>query len=176
MEGNGPTSGDPRHMGVLIASKNSHKLDLLAAKLLGLTRDDVPTLEAAFERNLLTGCVEDLKIHGDFEPCITPDFARVQAQSNLLFRGDENSRLHRIRGKIIGFLLCPRPILIKDTCIGCKKCADICPAKAIVMKNKLPVINRSTCIRCFCCQEFCPKGAMAVHRPPMARMLSKTKP
>ena len=61
----------------------------------------------------------------------------------------------------------------KDACIGCGKCAKICPAKAITMENKLPVIDRSACIHCFCCQEFCPKGAMGVYRPPIARILNK---
>ena len=58
-------------------------------------------------------------------------------------------------------------------CIGCGKCANICPAKAIKMKNKLPRIDRSACIHCFCCQEFCPKGAMKVRRTFIARLLNR---
>ena len=63
----------------------------------------------------------------------------------------------------------------KAGCIGCGKCANICPAKAIRMENKLPTIDRKTCIHCFCCQEFCPKGAMRVKRPSVARILNRRK-
>ena len=58
-------------------------------------------------------------------------------------------------------------------CIGCGKCANICPAKAIVMERKLPKIDRARCIHCFCCQEFCPKGAMKVRRTFIARLLNR---
>ena len=63
-----------------------------------------------------------------------------------------------------------------DHCIGCRKCAEICPAHAIVMKQKKPVIDRKKCIRCFCCQEFCPKGALEARRSPIARLLLREKP
>ena len=66
-----------------------------------------------------------------------------------------------------------RPVVLKDDCIGCGKCAHVCPAKAISIKNKLPVIKRSACIYCFCCQELCPKGAMRVTRTALARLLGK---
>ena len=58
-------------------------------------------------------------------------------------------------------------------CTGCGNCADICPAKAIEMKNKKPVINKKVCIRCFCCQEFCPVGAMKTHRTLISRIITK---
>ena len=57
--------------------------------------------------------------------------------------------------------------------MGCGKCREICPAKAITLSRSKPVIDRSRCIRCFCCQEFCPKGAMEQHRPVIARLLSR---
>ena len=60
-----------------------------------------------------------------------------------------------------------------EKCIGCGKCAGICPAQAITMNAGKPEIDRSACIRCFCCQEFCPKGAMRVGRTVIARILNK---
>ncbi|MBQ3988155.1 MAG: DUF362 domain-containing protein, partial [Ruminococcus sp.] len=44
MEGNGPTQGTPRPIGCLLASKNGHALDAVAAGLIGLRTQDVPTL------------------------------------------------------------------------------------------------------------------------------------
>ena len=68
-----------------------------------------------------------------------------------------------------------RPKAKKDECIGCRKCADICPAKAIKMVDKKPVIDKKVCIRCFCCQEFCPVGAMKTHRTLIARIITRKK-
>ena len=159
-------------MGFVAAAPSAHKLDLLCAALIGLSRSDVPTLEAAFERELIPSSVEELEISGNWRDYITPEFHRIQAQSSLLFRGS-GGLWGNLRGAIIQKALCPRPQVLPDLCIGCGKCREICPAKAITLPNGKPVIDRTRCIRCFCCQEFCPKGAMEQHRPVIARLLSR---
>lgn len=59
-----------------------------------------------------------------------------------------------------------------ESCIGCGRCASMCPQKAITMdKDRKPVIDRKKCIRCFCCQEFCPVGAMKVKRTAISHLL-----
>jgi formate hydrogenlyase subunit 6/NADH:ubiquinone oxidoreductase subunit I len=70
-------------------------------------------------------------------------------------------------------VLSPFPKLKSAECVGCGKCASICPAKAIDMVRKKPRIDRSACIRCFCCQEFCPVGAMQIGRRAIVRLLGK---
>ena len=74
--------------------------------------------------------------------------------------------------KIISKCLKSTPKLDKSMCIGCKKCYEVCPAKAITFKKNKPHINRKKCISCFCCQEFCPAGAMKVKRPLVAKILN----
>ncbi|MDD4189571.1 MAG: 4Fe-4S binding protein, partial [Eubacteriales bacterium] len=66
-----------------------------------------------------------------------------------------------------------RPGVEADMCIGCGKCFEVCPAKAITMNNCLPKIDRNKCIRCYCCQELCPVGAMKLQRPFIARAINK---
>ena len=63
------------------------------------------------------------------------------------------------------------PKVHPSECIGCRKCFNVCPARAITMVKGKPKIDRKRCIRCFCCQEFCPRGAMKVHRTLLARLL-----
>ena len=65
MEGNGPSGGTPRHMGALLAAESPHKVDLLCASLIGLKREEVPTLEAALERGLIPPSAEELKVEGE---------------------------------------------------------------------------------------------------------------
>ena len=172
MEGNGPTSGTPRDVGCVVASASPHKLDLLCAALIGLQRSDVPTLEAAFERALIPDSAGQLQVSGDWQSFVVPDYQRIQGQSSLLFRG-RGGRLGKLQGLLIQRAICPRPAVEASSCVGCGKCRDICPAKAIQLHRGLPRIDRSRCIHCFCCQEFCPKGAMKQSRTPLARLLSR---
>ncbi len=64
-----------------------------------------------------------------------------------------------------------RPILTDNKCIGCKKCAKVCPVTAIEMVEKgtnektgkpilRPVIDESKCICCNNCVDDCPKDAL----------------
>ena len=172
MEGNGPTQGTPRSVGALLASPSPHKLDLACAWLIGLERNQVPTLEAALERGLIPPHVSELRIAGELEAFRVPDFQKLETPSSLLFRGRGESTWGKLQGAVIQRLLSARPEASAQ-CIGCGKCAGLCPAKAITMINSRPRIRRSQCIHCFCCQEFCPVGAMQVRRTAIARILNR---
>ena len=170
MEGNGPTQGKPRKIGALLASRSPHALDLLCAHIIGLGCMDVPTLEVAAEAGLIPDTVSNLSIAGDYENFVIRDYKNIHVRRSLQFEGAGKFAAMFVRSALRAS---PKPV--KKLCIGCKKCAEICPARAIVMKNGIPVINTKTCITCFCCQEFCPKGAMKVHRPLIARLLNRVK-
>ena len=173
MEGNGPTQGSPREMGLLAASVSPHKLDLACAYLIGLAPHEVPTLQAALARNLIPSSVEVLSICGDLEQFRAADFKTPKSQRTTAFRYGGDGLFGKFCQSIIVSALTPKPKLLPKACIGCGKCAKICPAGAITMKDGKPHIDRSKCIRCFCCQEFCPKGALYVHRTTIARLLSR---
>ena len=143
------------------------------AKLIGLTADDVPTLQAARVRGLIPQTAEELIIAGEPAAFIVPDFKTMPAQSSVFFHKAGTGFIGKIVDSVMFHALTPCPKVQKNDCIGCGKCAKICPAKAIRMENKLPVIDRKACIHCFCCQEFCPKGAMGVSRPVSARLLTQ---
>ncbi len=170
MEGNGPTAGTPRKMGALLASRSPHNLDMVAAKILGFEREELPILNAAYLRGMTPEKFEDITVFGEVEPLIVPDFERVVERRSLEFSGNGNNPLKRLFAKMAGAILKTRPKLDKQKCIGCGVCKNICPAKAIVIKDKKAQIDRKNCIRCFCCQEFCPKSAMKVHRTPLAAL------
>lgn len=170
MEGNGPTGGAPRHMGALLAGENPHKVDLLCAELIGLRRQDVPTLEAALERGLIPETVGELYVVGEPERFVLPDFNRITTGNSHLFSGDGKSLKGRLTGVVLDRLLAQKPYLLASKCVGCQACKEVCPVKAITMVRGKPQINRKKCIRCFCCQEFCPKSAMTVKRTTIAKI------
>ena len=174
MEGNGPTAGSPKPVGCLLAGENPHRIDLLCAKLIGLDPGTVPTLRAAQARGLCPERPEELTIDGPWRDFVTEGFAIITERNGLQFQalmggGKRGELFSRFAGRLIA----ARPTVEKALCVGCRKCEQICPAKAIAMKNRKPAVDRKACIRCFCCQEFCPKGAMKVKRPPLARLLER---
>ena len=174
MEGNGPTKGTPRHIGVLAACVTPHVLDTVCAKLINLECDTVPTLIAARQRGLIPDDVESISICFCGDQGLTVDAYAVKDYENIAVR---QSMLFDSKGKwisaVLRRLLESRPTLKSKDCVGCGKCRDICPAKAITIRDKKAIIDRSLCIKCFCCQEFCPTGAMKVHRTVIAKMLVK---
>ena len=175
MEGNGPTAGTPRRIGCLLASHSPHTLDMVAAKIIGLVPTEVPTVAAAHRRGLIPDTVEEISLYGNIAKLIVPDFEHVVERRSMLFAGDGKNPIKRLFSKFAGAILKTKPYLVKNMCVGCGICRDICPAKAIVIENKKARIDRSACIRCFCCQEFCPKSAMKVKRTAIARLFHREK-
>ena len=171
MEGNGPTMGTPHALGCLIASKDPHCLDLLAAKLIGYDPYEIPTIAAARRRDLNPERFEDLNIVGDWRRFVPESFERIENRNSLLFV--EGKGLGKLVQKGMRACLESRPQVNAKQCVGCRRCENVCPAHTITMKNGKAVINRKHCIKCFCCQEFCPKGAMRVHRTLIARLLNR---
>lgn len=169
MEGNGPSAGTPRQLGVLLAAKNGHCLDLAAAAIIGLKSADVPTLKNAAERGLCPSRAEELELLGNGAGFSCPDYLCQPKSEVRNFPLKSKSLL-----KLIGLILASRPAPDKS-CVGCGKCMEYCPAHAIEIKNSRAVIDRRKCINCFCCGEFCPLGAMKPKLTFIARLLGKSK-
>ncbi len=174
MEGNGPTAGTPVKIGCLLASRSPHCLDLAAADILGFSKDELPILSAAYDRQMIPASADELRVFGNLNEFKVGEFERVVERRPLEFSGNSKGVMG-LFGKIAARILRTRPVLKKDLCVGCGICANICPAKAIVIRKKKAVIDRKACIRCFCCQEFCPKSAMKVHRTPLASLFHHEK-
>lgn len=168
MEGNGPTAGTPRQIGAILASTNPYKLDLACASIIGLKIDDVPTLSESLKRGLIPDSIEKLDINDDIFKYHIENYNNVLTHRTLTFEDKKT-----LFGRTATRLLQAKPNLKTDECVGCGKCAEVCPVKAIEIVNKKAKIDRKKCIKCFCCQEFCPKGAMKVKRTVVARLLTK---
>lgn len=170
MEGNGPTAGTPRPLGLVLGAENPFLLDEVCAPLIGLRPEQVLTQQAARER----GLIPELPFPPELEPYRQTDFRLPPAKSTL-FRSLLPGKAGQALGAAVQKLISPRPVLTPEKCVGCGKCRDICPAKAITLENGKPRIDRSQCITCFCCQEFCPKGALEAKRTALARLLTGTE-
>lgn len=167
MEGNGPTSGTPRYVGALIASRNGHFADMVAAQVMGIDLKKLPLFTLANKRGLCPSSVEELDVYGNIGDYFVRDYDLIENAS-----ADFGLVVPRSLARISTKVFRTMPKLQKKKCVGCKVCFETCPKGAIEMKKGKPVFDYDKCIRCFCCQEFCPKGALIVHRTFIARILS----
>lgn len=150
MEGNGPTHGNVRPLGKLLASTDGVALDATAARMIEVEPQELHFLAIAQERGLGTLKAEDIEIVGNFETI--PDFKLPTTHFSV--PADERATVVQTIGSI-------RPICFTDKCDRCRRCERNCPPKAITL-NPYPTIDDDKCISCYCCAELCPQGAMEV--------------
>ena len=164
MEGNGPGSGDPIPLGLILASGDPLSLDQIVCDLLGLSRNSLMTNRVALEQGLGGNGVvtvgerlEDVKI------------------TNFKFPNP-----FRVDWYLPGFIkktlksaLSSKPVIEKKVCKLCNQCVEICPPKALKDNEKGLRIDYGQCIRCFCCQEICPEGAITVQPGWALKLISR---
>lgn len=157
MEGDGPSAGVPKYLGVLLASDDAFACDYAALQVIGLDYKLVPVLKMAEDRGLFHE--EQVEISG-------ADLEMVKSDSFEVPSLQRTKRLEQF--KFLSFLkkkVRPQPEILHDKCKLCGKCMEVCPPKAITRGlDKKMSINYSECISCFCCHEFCPEKAIKIRR------------
>jgi uncharacterized protein (DUF362 family)/NAD-dependent dihydropyrimidine dehydrogenase PreA subunit len=153
MEGNGPNSGHPIPLGLILASRDPLYLDQVVCDLLGIPQKSLLTNRVALEQGMgkdgvvIAGEeIRDVKISNFKLPNLSridwylPDFVKKPLRNALS----------------------SKPVVEKEICKQCYQCVDICPPQALKRNEKELVFDYGKCIRCFCCQEICPEGAISI--------------
>ncbi|CAJ35217.1 conserved hypothetical Fe-S cluster-binding protein, C-terminal fragment [Methanocella arvoryzae MRE50] len=167
MEGRGPSAGNPRRIGLVLASKSCTALDFVATHIVGMDPLAVPTVKRAADRNLGPKSLSEIKVHGegldsvmvkDFKLAATMDLSRVPAPLLNLASG----------------MVATRPVIEVQRCRKCGVCVRDCPPKAMFFSpRRLPEIDYKKCIRCYCCQELCPESAVSVKVPVLRKVIGR---
>ena len=160
MEGNGPTGGRPRQLGVLGASKSPYALDVCAATMVGIQPESVLMLQDAHQRGLGPIAPEECQlVKEQIASLAQPDFLKAEASST-----DFIDRLPKGLRPLAKKVATPRPKIREKECVGCGKCAESCPQHTIRIRDGKAKIDYKNCIRCFCCHEMCPKHVIDIRR------------
>lgn len=192
LEGNGPTAGEPRPVGCILASPSPHALDKAAVQIIGLKPENILTLSAAAKR----GLVPDIISYPGSRPedFLVPDY-----------KMPDNIHLDLSGGGLLPpflmKLLRPKVVFSPAKCIGCGVCERDCPPKVITLRErkrkrslmrsrtknealqskaakggklpKLPHTDHSRCIRCYCCQELCPQEAVSIRENILYKIVNR---
>ncbi|SHJ90241.1 DUF362 domain-containing protein [Tepidibacter formicigenes] len=162
MEGEGPSAGNPRKVGVILGSSSPYALDVVACNIINLNPSNVPTIQRSVERKILEKDFSDIIVKGEkIENIIIKDYRIPNTQSIDFLEG----RVPKFLQKYLNMFFKPKPIFMYKKCVGCGECERVCPPRAIDMKGNKPYVNLDKCIRCFCCHELCPKKAVDIKKP-----------
>ncbi len=163
MEGDGPGTGDPRSVGLLIGSENPLALDVVATEIMGLKRTENPVIMEAERRALEPNRLEDIEVIGsDLADVKVPDFKRTRVSAGNLGL-DRMPWYQRLLEPLFKDAFTVRPRVIWERCIACGTCIEGCPMEAIRFVNERASIDDDKCIRCYCCHEICPEEAIGLH-------------
>ena len=176
MEGPGPGSGTPRHIGLVLASSNLLAIDVAATDIIGYPPKEIPVNKDALARGFWLSGFDEIEYPGISPADVRiPDYVKIPIKSSTsqLFDFILPQPLRKFRDSFANV-----PVINHDACVRCGDCAKICASKAMTLdgtgKERQVTIDYRRCIRCFCCHEICPLKAIEVAKRPTKKRLLKT--
>jgi uncharacterized protein (DUF362 family)/Pyruvate/2-oxoacid:ferredoxin oxidoreductase delta subunit len=164
MEGDGPTSGHPREIGLLLAGPNPLAVDILLAEVVNVDPKAIPHIRSAVNRKLCSGSLDDVEILGEtLESIRKLDFVMPKSMKNG-GKSLATGILYRLGSPLLKNMFSVKPQIIHDVCTGCGICEENCPESAIMISNAKARIDHKRCIRCYCCHELCPNNSVELRR------------
>lgn len=177
MEGNGPQSGHPKEVGLILASKDGLSLDRIASEVVRFNPNDIPVFQAARELGFNSQELENIMLLGErIDDVKVSDFSPPRKTTTTFVNAP------KFMIKLLDKLLTIHPKIRHSSCTRCRICTQICPAKAVnICRYKRPkgqymgkmIIDYERCIRCFCCQEMCPNNAITIRESTTISFLNK---
>ena len=158
MDGNGPGSGDPRELGLVLAGRDPVAMDVVCGTLVRADPALLYVTRAAAMAGIGETRLDRIQIHGEPLGKVLVKGFRLPPREHLEWRLPEWAR------RLLKDALTTRPVIDPARCIRCGICQGHCPQGAIGDAGEKLEIRYRECIRCFCCQEFCPQGAITVGR------------
>ncbi len=165
-EGDGPSGGSARHANVLLSGTNPYAVDIVAANIIGKAASTVPYLAEAIKRGYCKENVSQMASVLKGSTDVTKTIKGFKLPSHYMgvdFATKVPPFMQKTARAMLN-LFVPKPTVETAKCIGCAKCAEICPKDTIIMKSGKAKVIKKACIKCYCCHEMCPVKAIELKR------------
>jgi uncharacterized protein (DUF362 family)/Pyruvate/2-oxoacid:ferredoxin oxidoreductase delta subunit len=167
MEGEGPSSGVPKKIGLIISGADGVAVDAVATRIAGLNPLHVFTTSEAHSRNLGLGDLRRIEVVGEKpEDVEVGNFRRSLAATGLFRHWLPSFFYSYVSGELI-----LTPEVVPAKCTGCLECLKICPAKTISLVRDKARIEEARCLHCLCCHEVCVHRSIRLKQHPLGRTL-----
>jgi len=163
MEGDGPSAGRKRQVGLLVASRDAVAVDAISAMAIGFDPEKIHTCQMAAQQGLGVCSREQIEVVGDsLENLRIERFARP--------RTDLTSLVPEGLARLIRRFVYIHPRILPKICTNCNTCVNSCPTGALIPGPTQPRFRLQKCISCLCCHELCPESAIKLKWSLMARL------
>ena len=126
-DGNGPRSGDPVKMKVLLFSTDPVALDATACRIIDLNPEYVPTSKPGKEWGLGVYDLKEIELRGEsIEKFINKNFKVERIPVSSV---PNNGFLYYIKN-----MFTARPIINNEKCVRCGVCVKACPVNPKALK------------------------------------------
>jgi len=155
--------GTPHRYACLAASTDPVAVDTVVTAAMGYRAGEILHLAQAGARGLGVSDLRDIRVEGDRRVL---DFGSLRLPHSRWYLRVPSWVSVPVRG-----LLKTRPYVVTAACVGCGRCATVCP-RQVITPGHPPAFRLDDCIGCLCCAEICPEGAVQAHRALAARLFS----
>jgi uncharacterized protein (DUF362 family)/NAD-dependent dihydropyrimidine dehydrogenase PreA subunit len=167
MEGEGPSAGSTKEVGLILASSDAVALDAVATSIIGMDPMQVQTTTNAVKRGLGTAQMTEIQLVGE-------EMRDVQIRDfkhSAIAVGVIRKKIPAFLHGFIQWQLVLTPRISQKKCTSCEECMEICPMGAVQMFEGKAKIDKSQCIHCMCCHEVCRFHAIKLGQKPLGKLL-----
>lgn len=160
MEGRGPGSGDPRHLGLLVLGRSALAVDRVIAEIISAPVNWIPTLKVAKAKEYGYAELNEIEIVGEPIDTVRAKDFKLPPRASVTFQSSEYVGLPKFIFRFLKNQLTAQPLIDHHLCKDCKQCAEACPLSVISSSGDGLHIDKRRCIQCLCCIEVCPHAAV----------------
>jgi uncharacterized protein (DUF362 family)/NAD-dependent dihydropyrimidine dehydrogenase PreA subunit len=159
MEGEGPNTGKPVHVGRIFAGEDGVAIDSMACSIFGYKPTDILILEETGKAGFGVNNKDLIEQVGDGWIGMDTLKAKRAFLSDIFYKIPEKLFF------VVSYLTACRPKINEKICLKCGKCLEECSQAAIYVKSKGKYkVKSKDCILCMCCIETCPYQAIKLKK------------